>query len=150
MSSEFPELFVRLDTFSSALWYRSKPGRYRLEGTRCTHCGQTYFPPRKNLICPACHERAMEPYPCAQKGEVVCAAPDDLGFPAVGYGDYQPRIMVMIRLDDGIYVMSEIMECTDASSVTPGTRVKMVFRKHKREDSGAWVYGYRFVVDNPM
>lgn len=147
MSSEFPEIFVREDTFSSVVWYRTKAGRYRLEGSRCTACGEKFFPPRKNLICPACHERAMEPYQCAQKGEIASFALDDLGFPAAGYGESMPRRMAIIRLDDGIHVMSEIMEVEDPAVLQPGVRVRMVLRKHRREDTGAWVYGYRFIVD---
>lgn len=147
MSNQFPELFVRLDTFSSSVWYRTKAGRYRLEGTRCRACGEKYFPPRRGLICPACHARDMEPYACAHSGEVVCVAPDDLGFPAMGYDTYLPRQMVIIRLDDGVHVMSEIMDCADPAEIQPGRRVRMVLRKHKREDSGAWVYGPRFILE---
>lgn len=147
MSSEFPELFARWDTFSSAVWFRSKAGRYRLEGSRCTVCGEKFFPPRTGLICPACHERAMEPYDCATRGEIVSAALDDIGFPANAYETTMPRRMVIIRLDDGIHIMSEIMECEDPTELTPGARVKMVLRKHKREDTGAWVYGFRFLLD---
>ena len=147
MSDQFPEQFVRWDTFSSALWYRSKAGRYRIEGTQCKKCGEKFFPPRTGLICPACHERAMEPYQCAQTGEVVTAALDDVGFPAVGYGDALPRVQAIVRLDDGIHLMVDILQVTDPSEVQPGSRVKMVLRKHKREDAGAWVYGYGFVLD---
>jgi uncharacterized OB-fold protein len=147
MSDQFPEQFVRWDTFSSALWYRTKAGRYRIEGTQCKKCGEKYFPPRTGLICPACHERAMEPYQCAQTGEVVTAALDDVGFPAVGYGDALPRVQAIVRLDDGIHLMVDILQVTDPSEVQPGSRVKMVLRKHKREDAGAWVYGYGFVLD---
>ncbi len=147
MSAEFPEIFARWDTFSSLLWYRSKAGRYRLEGTRCAACGEKFFPPRTGLICPNCGERKMEPYACAQAGQIVCAAPDDLGFPATGYESYLPRQMVVIRLDDGIHIMSEIMDCADPAQVAPGARVRMVLRKHKREDTGAWVYGFRFVLE---
>lgn len=147
MNTEFPEFYVRLDTFSSAVWYRAKAGRYRLEGTRCTACGEKYFPPRTGLICPACHNRAMEPYPCAQTGEIVAIAPDDVGFPAHGYGDYLPRVMVVVRLDDGIHVMSELMDLAEPSEARAGARVRMVLRKHRREDTGAWVYGARFVLD---
>jgi uncharacterized OB-fold protein len=43
--------------------------------------------------------------------------------------------------------MSDIMEVDDPEKVKPGARVKMVLRKHKREDTGAWVYGYRFILD---
>jgi uncharacterized OB-fold protein len=145
MSSEFPEPFVRLDTFSSAVWYRTKAGRYRLEGTRCASCGEKFFPPRTGLICPNCHQRAMEPYQCSETGEVMAVALDAVGFPAVGYGDYLPRVQAIVRLDDGIHLMVDIMEVADPSEIQLGTRVKMVLRKHKREDTGAWVYGYRFI-----
>ena len=145
MSNEFPEQFVRWDTFSSALWYRNRAGRYRLEGTRCSKCGEKFFPPRTGLICPACHERAMEPYQCAQQGEIVAVAPDDVGFPALGYGDALPRVQAIVRLDDGIHLMVDIMQVAEPAEVQPGDRVRMVLRKHKREDTGAWVYGYGFV-----
>ncbi len=145
--SQFTDPFVRLDTFSSAYWYRSRAGRYRLEGTRCTHCGEKFFPPRTGLICPSCHERVMEPYQCAQVGEIVSVSLDDVGFPAAGYGDYLPRVQAIVRLDDGIHLMVDIMQVADPSEVQPGARVKMVLRKHRREDTGAWVYGYGFVLD---
>jgi uncharacterized OB-fold protein len=147
MSDQFPEFFVRLDTFSSAVWYRTKGGRYRLEGSRCTHCGQTYFPPRTGLICPSCQQRAMEPYACARSGELVAVAQDNMGFPAWGYGESLPRLMVIVRLDDGLHVMSDVVEVADPAEVVPGARVRMVLRKHRREDTGAWVYGFRFVLD---
>lgn len=145
MSDQFPEQFVRWDTFSSALWYRTKAGRYRLEGTQCGRCGAKFFPPRTGLICPACHAREMVPYQCAQTGEIVAVALDDVGFPAVGYGDALPRVQAIIRLDDGIHIMADIIQVADPADVQPGDRVKMVLRKHKREDTGAWVYGYGFV-----
>lgn len=147
MSDQFPEFCVRVDTFSSAVWYRTKAGRYRLAGTRCANCGEKFFPPRAGLICPACHARAMEPCECAHTGEIVASAPDDMGFPAHGYGDYAPRRMIVVRLDDGPHVMSELMDVADPSQAQVGARVKLVLRKHRREDTGAWVYGHRFVLE---
>ena len=147
MSEQFTDQYVRWDTFSSALWYRTKAGRYRLEGTKCKTCGTAFFPPKTGLICPTCHDRAMEPYQCAQSGEIVTVGLDDVGFPAIGYGDDLPRIQAIIRLDDGIHIMSDIIQVKDASEIKPGTRVRMVLRKHKREDTGAWVYGFGFIPD---
>lgn len=147
MSEQFPDQFVRWDTFSSALWYRTRHARYRLMGTRCTACGQIYFPPRTDLICPACHQRAMEPYQCAHTGEVVCVALDDMGFPAVGYGNDLPRVQAIVRLDDGVHLMVDLLRVSDPQAVKPGARVRMVLRKHKREDTGAWVYGYGFILE---
>jgi uncharacterized OB-fold protein len=89
----------------------------------------------------------MEPYECAQTGEILAVAYDNMGFPAIGYGDYLPRVQAIIRLDDGIHLMSDIMEIQDPDDVRAGARVKMVLRKHKREDTGAWVYGYRFILN---
>jgi uncharacterized OB-fold protein len=74
-------------------------------------------------------------------------AQDNMGFPAWGYGDDLPRFMVIVRLDDGIHVMADVVDVADPVEVVPGARVKMVLRKHRREDTGAWVYGYRFVLE---
>lgn len=146
MSEQFTDPFVRWDTFSSTLWYRTRAARYRLEGSRCKSCGAIFFPPKSGLICPACHKRQMEPYTCAQQGEIVAVALDDVGFPAVGYGDNLPRIQAIVRLDDGVHLMVDLLQIRDVSEAQPGRRVKMVLRKHKREDTGAWVYGYGFVI----
>ncbi len=99
------------------------------------------------MICPACHERLMEPYQCAQTGSIVTVAPDDVGFPALGYGENLPRIQAIVRLDDGIHLMTDIIQVADPAEVQPGARVKMILRKHKREDTGAWVYGFGFILD---
>jgi uncharacterized OB-fold protein len=89
----------------------------------------------------------MEPYQCAQTGEVVSVALDEVGFPAAGYGDYLPRVQAIVRLDDGLHLMVDIMQAADPSEVQPGSRVRKVLRKHRREDTGAWVYGYGFVLE---
>ena len=89
----------------------------------------------------------MEPYQCAQTGSIVTVAPDDVGFPALGYGENLPRIQAIVRLDDGIHLMTDIIQVADPAVVQPGARVKMILRKHKREDTGAWVYGFGFILD---
>jgi uncharacterized OB-fold protein len=147
VGSEFPEARVRLDTFSSAVWYRGKRGRYLIEGSRCRACGERYFPPRKGLLCPACHARDMEAYRCAERGEVVAHARDDMGFPAWGYGDDLPRRMVVVRMDDGVHLLGDVVDVGPDDAVEAGTRVRAVLRKHRREDAGAWVYGFRFVLE---
>jgi uncharacterized OB-fold protein len=137
MSDQFPEQFVRWDTFSSAL----PPGRDALHSLR----GEIL--PAAHRPDPACHARTMEPYQCAQSGVVVTVALDDVGFPALGYGDALPRVQAIIRLDDGIHLMVDIIQVEDPGEVQPGSRVKMILRKHKREDTGAWVYGFGFILD---
>ena len=43
-------------------------------------------------------------------GELVAVAQDSLGFPAWGYGEDLPRSMVIVRLDDGIHVMGDLVD----------------------------------------
>jgi len=76
----------------------------------------------------------------------VAVALDDVGFPAVGYGDNLPRVQAIVRLDDGVHLMVDLLQIRNVSEAQVGKRVKMVLRKHKREDTGAWVYGYGFVI----
>lgn len=106
----------------------------------------TLLPSREGLFCAKCSGKNLVPYYPAQSGEVLASWIDDVGYPAVGYTDFPPRTIVMIRLDDGIHVISEIVE-QEGALVKKGTRVRMVIRKHKREDTGNWVYGYKFVVE---
>jgi uncharacterized OB-fold protein len=89
----------------------------------------------------------MEPYTCAQTGEIIAIAMDDVGFPALGYGENIPRVQAIVRLDDGVHLMVDILQIADPSEVMIGSRVKMILRKHKREDTGAWVYGFGFILD---
>lgn len=155
MNVEFPELIPRLESYGTIKTWREHEGRYRLLGTKCKNCGEKWFPPRTGLPCPKCLEmNTMESYECAQTGEVISLQLEVMGYPAMGYGELAPRKIVMIRLDDGIHVISEVVDCGENDVVPakptegkPGTRVKMVFRKHKREESGNWMYGYKFVID---
>jgi uncharacterized OB-fold protein len=154
MNNQFPELIPRLESYSTIKTWRERAGRYRLEGTRCRECGEKWFPPRTGLPCPKCHKSNMEPYECTRTGEVISLQLEVMGYPAMGYGELAPRKICLIRLDDGIHIISEVMDCGEAdvqpakpTEGKPGTRVKMVFRKHKREDSGNWMYGYKFVID---
>ncbi len=146
MSYQYPEIVPRVEVQSTRRMYRTKDSRYHMKGSRCTECGQLYYPPREGLLCPKCSGKNLVPYYPAQSGEVLASWIDDVGYPAVGYTDLPPRTIVMIRLDDGIHVISEIVE-QEGSLVKKGTRVRMIIRKHKREDTGNWVYGYKFVID---
>jgi uncharacterized OB-fold protein len=146
MSYEFPEIVPRTEVQSTKRTYRTKDSRYHMRGSRCTDCEQLYYPPREGLICPNCFGKNLEPYTPSPTGEVLASWIDDVGYPAVGYTDFPPRTIVAIRLDDGIHIISEIVE-QEGKLVPTGSRVRMVIRKHKREDTGNYVYGYKFVLE---
>ena len=144
--SEFPEIIPKLESYSCLKTWRERLARYRLMGSKCSECGEKWFPSRKDLICPACNSRELEDYECARTGEICVLQKEVMGYPAMGYGELSPRNIVTIKLDDGVHVLSEIMDA-DAEECKSGARVKMVFRKHKREETGNWMYGFKFVVD---
>ncbi|MBI5778851.1 MAG: OB-fold domain-containing protein [Planctomycetes bacterium] len=154
MNTQFPELIPRLESYSTIKTWREHDGRYRLQGTRCRKCSEKWFPPRVGLPCPKCHAINMEPYECARTGEVISFQLEVMGYPAMGYGELSPRKICIIKLDDGIHIIGEVVDCgeNDVHPAEPtknksGTRVKMVFRKQKREETGNWMYGYKFVID---
>jgi uncharacterized OB-fold protein len=49
----------------------------------------------------------------------------------------------MVRLDDGIHIETEIVGVT-REQARPDLRVRLVFRKLRRETNGNETYGYKF------
>lgn len=144
--SEFPEIIPRLEAYSTMRTYRTRDSRYHLKGSRCADCGELYFPPRAGLVCPKCMGRNLVDYLPPKRGVVVTCWVDDVAYPAIGYTEQPPRSIVVVRLEDGIHVISEVVEA-EGARIEAGTRVRAVIRKHKREDTGNWVYGYKFLVE---
>ncbi|MEW6522614.1 MAG: OB-fold domain-containing protein [Bacillota bacterium] len=144
--SQFPEGVPRLESYSTIRAWRERLGRYRLRGSKCRVCGALWFPSRMGMVCPQCLQLDQEDYECARTGVVVVHELEVMGYPAMGYGELAPRHICMIRLDDGVHILSEVTDARE-ERVGPGTRVRMVFRKHKREETGNWMYGYKFVIE---
>src|SRR5262245_52317361 len=105
------EQIYRPATHSSVKAWRERAGRYRLEGSRCTACGATAFPRRSS--CRECNGRALEPYECATTGTVVVAWPQVGIVRLLGYADLPPRIVAIVRLDDGTHIETEIVDITE-------------------------------------
>ncbi len=146
MNDQFPEILPRLESYSTMRTWRERFGRYLLRGSRCADCGSKWFPRRDGLNCPKCAGLKLEDYDCARAGTIDVVQKEDMGYPVMGYGETAPRLVCMIKLDDGVTILSEIVDASPEEAV-PGARVKMVFRKHKREETGAWMYGYMFAMD---
>ncbi|KIA80639.1 Zn-ribbon domain-containing OB-fold protein [Chromobacterium amazonense] len=145
--SLYPEHIHRMTTASMLREWREHGGKYRLEGTRCQECGEIFFPRRS--VCGACNSLRVETYRCARAGTIVAlseAANPILA--GMGYGETMPRHMVMLKLDDGIGLASEVVDVLDPSRLRIGARVRMVIRKHVRESNLAWQYAYKFVLED--
>ena len=145
MNDQFPEILPRLESYSTMRTWRERLGRYRLQGSRCKSCGSAWFPRRDGLNCPKCSSVDLEVYFCSRTGTIDVVQIENMGYPVMGYGETAPRLVCTIRLDDGITVLSELADA-EAGELVPGARVKMVLRKHKREETGAWMYGFMFAI----
>jgi len=125
----------------SSRYWREVPQRYRYEAAKCTKCGKIFFPPR--LVCNGCRGREFETVTLAQEGAletftVIRVAP-------TGFGDETPYAVGIIKLDDGVRITSQVVDC-DVEKLNIGDRVRLEFRKVQEDgESGVICYGYKFV-----
>lgn len=125
-------------------YWRNQVPRYRLQGEECTQCGARYFPARP--IC-SCGSTEFKPYKLAQTGEVVTWTV--IRNPPMGYEKYRPYVVALVELDDGLRLLSQVVD-VDPAEVSAGLRVEAVFRRVTEDGaSGIIQYGYKFrpVVD---
>lgn len=128
-------------TIGSARYWREIPQRYRYEAEKCKSCGKIFFPPR--LICNGCRGREFEKHVLSSEGTVetftvIRVAPS-------GFGDQAPYAVGIVKLDDGVRLTAQIVDC-DIEKVAIGDRVRMEFRRVQQDgESGIICYGYKFV-----
>ena len=141
--SEFPEQIYRHATYTTTKAWRERKTRYRLEGSKCNDCGLIWFPHRS--VCTSCNSRDTTPHELSGEGSIynhyVRILPQAW---VMGYQELEPRIIVVIQMDDGPFVLSEIVESAP-DEVKDGDRVRMVTRKLRRESNSNWQYGFKFV-----
>jgi hypothetical protein len=62
-----------------------------------------------------------------------------------GFGDEAPYAVGIIKLDDGVRVTAQIVDC-DLAALAIGDRVRLEFRRVQQDgESGVICYGYKFV-----
>jgi hypothetical protein len=119
-------------------WREEKP-RYRLMGEECTKCGAKHYP--KTPVC-ICGSNEFKPYKVAEMGKVkswtiIRNAP-------VGYEKYTPYLVALIELDDGVQILSQVVD-VEPEAVKLGMKVEYVFRKITEDgQAGLLQYGYKF------
>jgi len=122
-------------------YWREIPQRYRYEAAKCVGCGKIFFPPR--VICSSCRGRQFEQVTLAPQGvietfTVIRVAPS-------GFGDQAPYAVGIVKLDDGVKVTAQIVDC-ELDKLAIGQRVRIEFRKLQEDgESGILCYGYKFV-----
>jgi len=96
-------------------WDAAAQGRFLVK--HCTQCGQNHFYPR--AICPHCFSAATEWRESRGEGAIYSFS--------VMRRVPQPYAIAYVALDDGVTVMTNIVDC-DLDALAIGQRVKVAFR----------------------
>ena len=126
--------------FPSRSW-REYPQRYRLEASRFTKSGKTYFPPR--TVDPETGDTEQELVRLPDTGKlltytIIRVAPGQ-------WNDEAPYALGIAELADGTRLTAMMTDC-DVEKVQIGMEVRVEFRKIQSEGhSGVHSYGYKLV-----
>ena len=125
---------------SVPLYWRLKKSKYTMEGSKCTMCGNVYFP--KRPLCPECRSRgSMESFTLSGNGKIaswtiIRTAPD-------GFEREAPYAVAIIELDEGTMLAGQITGNLDGLDI--GRKVRAVFRRQYADgESGLIHYGLKF------
>ena len=121
--------------------WRNIPQRYNLIGSKCTNCGELYFPPR--VVCPICRRKGkIENVQFKGKGKIYTFSIVET--PTSDFKTIAPYAVAIIELDEGVKLTSQIVEC-DLDKIEIGDPVEMVFRKIREDGKdGVISYGFKF------
>jgi hypothetical protein len=121
-------------------YWRESKYRYRLIGQMCAPCGSIWFP--RSGVCSACGSDDLEDVKLAETGRVVSWTV--VRNPPAGYMEYAPYLVALVELDDGVRVLSQLVD-VEPVKVETGMRVEAAFRRVKVDgNSGIIEYGYKF------
>ena len=153
MSEMFPEPIYRHGVMRTTKAWRLRKGRYRLLGSRCKSCGRTWWPGRK--VCGTCNSRDLEDYQFNHIGELVVHHYGPMVWhldPIQGFGVYGlDRILAVVKLEgeeDTYIAPTDVVDC-EPDKVQNGMRLRMTFRKLRREPNGNWNYGFMWTPLKP-
>ncbi len=121
--------------------WRHIPQRYNLMGSKCTHCGEVFFP--KRVICPECRRKGkLEDIKFSGNGKIHSYS--IIHTPTEEFKIISPYVVAIIELEEGAKITSQIVD-NKGEDVQIGDEVELVFRKIKEEgDEGVISYGYKF------
>jgi uncharacterized OB-fold protein len=125
-----------------AIRWRRIPEKYCLIGSKCTTCNSLFFPLRK--FCPNCRRKGkIQKYQFKPYGTIFSYT--IVHSPPAGFELEVPYVLAIVKLDEGPFLLSQIVNLPKLSDIKIGDRVKMVFRIISRDDpEGLIHYGYKF------
>ncbi len=120
--------------------WRLRNQRYQLEGSKCSSCHTTYFPPRE--LCKRCRSRHLDAHRLQGEGTlasytVVYQAPE-------GFEDQLPYAVGLVDLAEGPRLTAMLSD-VDMDELRIGMPVEMVIRKINEDGKRGLInYGYKF------
>jgi len=126
---------------SVPLFWRLIKSRYQLIGTKCTTCGNVFYPPK--YLCPVCRkEGKLEDIKLKKTGKIITfsivrSAPS-------GFEKEAPYPVAIIELDDGPKLTSQIVDWKE-EDLKIGRKVEACFRRiYTDGKEGIINYGLKF------
>ena len=121
-------------------YWREIPKRTRLEGVKCSGCGNVMFPPR--MKCSKCGSESIEKYKLPEKGKLMTYT--IVRSPPKGFEKMTPYVLGMIKLEDGTTITAPLSDVLP-DQVSIGMPVEAVFRKVFEDgESGIIEYATKF------
>lgn len=109
--------------WSKGYWDAAR--QHRLVVQQCTDCSRLTMYPKR--FCPHCLSENLDWHAASGKGEIY-AVTAQLAGPPTGFADRLPYVIAIIRLDEGVQLMSNIVG-DGAIDARIGDRVKVDFEE---------------------
>jgi len=127
---------------SISIFWRDRENHYKLLITKCRNCGKSSYPKLKR--CPYCGSINVEVVESKGRGTLVNYT--ITYFRVDGSEAMLPKVIGLVKLDEGVKVPAEIVDVPDLSSLKPGLEVEAVLRKYSSDDPhGLIYYGLKFI-----
>ena len=126
----------------SIQYWRVRDRYYRLIGSKCSDCGDEFFPPVYR--CKGCGSDNIRDKEMPKTGKIITYT--HLHEPLPGFEAQAPLHLAVVELENGAKVLTQIVD-SPTESVKTGARVRATIRRAMVDgESGQIVYGYKFVV----
>ncbi len=120
MTTEYKKPLPYIHNETKAYWDAARSHQLLLR--KCRACGQYHFYPRD--FCPSCFSFDVEWVKASGRGTVYSVTICHI--PAAGFKDVVPYNLVLVELEEGPRMMSNIVDCPN-DDITIGMAVEVVF-----------------------
>jgi len=126
----------------SIQYWRVRDRYYRLIGSKCTDCGDEFFPPVYR--CRGCGSDRIKDKEMPKTGKIMTYTV--LHEPLPGFEAQTPLHLAVVELENGARVLSQVVDSPEGSIKT-GAKVRAIVRRALVDgESGQIIYGYKFTV----